>query len=206
MMWRANRQSNAVPLWAPGKGKGLAVGVPPLPYPLRRGQPRACGRKPGCPGPREAKHNSYLGERLFYELRQIEARRRAGRSVPRPALGIELRHAPASLPNEVLSLQKATEGGTTVNTSTVNDTAPAIVRLAQGSLMAGHGAQKLFGSFGGARSGGHQRVYGDAGLAPGTPLGVCGRPLRVRGRGLLTAAGLLNPLGPLGVIGSMAMA
>jgi putative oxidoreductase len=36
-----------------------------------------------------------------------------------------------------------------VNTSTVNDTAPAIVRLAQGSLMAGHGAQKLFGSFGG---------------------------------------------------------
>jgi hypothetical protein len=148
-MRRANRQSNAVLLWAPGKGKGLAVGVPPLPYPLRRGQPRACGRKPGCPGPREAKHNSYLGERLFYELRQIEARRRAGRSVPRPALGIELRHTPASLPNEVLSLQKATEGGTTVNTSTVNDTALAIVRLAQGSLMAGHGAQKLFGSFGG---------------------------------------------------------
>ncbi len=33
--------------------------------------------------------------------------------------------------------------------SRVNELPPAIVRLAQGSLMAGHGAQKLFGSFGG---------------------------------------------------------
>ena len=36
-----------------------------------------------------------------------------------------------------------------VNTSKVNESAPMIVRLVQGSLMAGHGAQKLFGSFGG---------------------------------------------------------
>jgi putative oxidoreductase len=36
-----------------------------------------------------------------------------------------------------------------MNTSRVNDLAPLIVRLAQGSLMAGHGAQKLFGSFNG---------------------------------------------------------
>jgi hypothetical protein len=134
----------------------------------------------------ESSHTDF-GERLFYELRQIEARRRAGRSVPRPALGIELRHAPASLPNEVLSLQKATEGGTTVNTSTVNDTAPAIVRLAQGSLMAGHGAQKLFGSFGGHGLEGTSGFMEMLGLRPGRPWafvaglsefggGACSRP------------------------------
>jgi hypothetical protein len=33
--------------------------------------------------------------------------------------------------------------GARVDTSAVNDTALAIVRLVQGSLMAGHGAQKL---------------------------------------------------------------
>ncbi len=32
-----------------------------------------------------------------------------------------------------------------MNTSKVNETAPMIVRVVQGSLMAGHGAQKLFG-------------------------------------------------------------
>jgi uncharacterized membrane protein YphA (DoxX/SURF4 family) len=36
-----------------------------------------------------------------------------------------------------------------MNTSRVNEAAPMIVRVVQGSLMAGHGAQKLFGSFGG---------------------------------------------------------
>ena len=35
-----------------------------------------------------------------------------------------------------------------MDTSKVNETAPMIVRVAQGSLMAGHGVQKLFGSFG----------------------------------------------------------
>jgi putative oxidoreductase len=41
------------------------------------------------------------------------------------------------------------EGAIRVKHSRVSDTAPMIVRLVQGSLMAGHGAQKLFGSFGG---------------------------------------------------------
>jgi putative oxidoreductase len=36
-----------------------------------------------------------------------------------------------------------------MNTSKINEAAPMIVRVVQGSLMAGHGAQKLFGSFGG---------------------------------------------------------
>jgi len=48
----------------------------------------------------------------------------------------------------VASFKKATEG-VKVKTSRVTDLAPFIVRLAQGSLMAGHGAQKLFGAFGG---------------------------------------------------------
>src|SRR5215208_1512360 len=56
-----------------------------------------------------------------------------------------------------------------------------------------------------ARPGGHKRFYGDAGVASGAPLGVPGGALRVRG-GVLTALGLLNPLGPMGVIASMTMA
>src|ERR671913_215986 len=61
--------------------------------------------------------------------------------------------------------EKTTEG-VRMNTtrsrgSRLNEAAPMIVRLAQGSLMAGHGAQKLFGSFGGAWVGGHQRLHGD---------------------------------------------
>src|SRR5215207_7906395 len=72
---------------------------------------------------------------------------------------------------KLTSSEKTTEG-VRVKTaksrgSRVNEAAPMIVRVVQGSLMAG------LSEFGG---------------------------------GLLTALGLLNPLGPLGVIGSMAMA
>ena len=92
-----------------------------------------------------------------------------------------------------------------MNNPRVNDTAPAIVRLVQGSLMAGHGAQKLFGSFGGHGLEGTSGFMEMLGLRPGRPWAfVAG--LSEFGGGVLTAAGLLNPLGPLGVIGSMAMA
>ena len=74
-----------------------------------------------------------------------------------------------------------------MNTSTVNDTAPAIVRLAQGSLMAGHGAQKMLG------------------MRPGRPWAYLAG-LSEFGGGVLTALGLLNPLGSLGIIGAMSMA
>jgi len=92
-----------------------------------------------------------------------------------------------------------------VNTSKVNETAPMIVRVVQGSLMAGHGAQKLFGSFGGPGLEGTSGLMEMLGMRPGRPWAYMAG-LSEFGGGVLTALGLLNPLGPLGVIGSMAMA
>ena len=92
-----------------------------------------------------------------------------------------------------------------MNNSAVNETAPFIVRIAQGSLMAGHGAQKLFGSFGGAGLEGTSGFMEMLGMRPGRPWAYMAG-LSEFGGGVLTALGLLNPLGPLGVIGSMAMA
>ena len=100
--------------------------------------------------------------------------------------------------------EKATEG-VRVNTSKVNEAAPMIVRVAQGSLMAGHGAQKLFGSFGGPGLEGTSGFMEMLGMQPGRPWAYMAG-LSEFGGGLLTALGLFNPLGPLGIIGSMAMA
>ena len=87
----------------------------------------------------------------------------------------------------------------------VNDTAPAIVRLAQGSLMAGRGAQRLFGSFGGPGLEGTSGFMEMLGMRPGRPWAYLAG-LSEFGGGVLTLLGLLNPLGPLGVIGAMSMA
>ena len=92
-----------------------------------------------------------------------------------------------------------------MNTSRVTDLAPFIVRLAQGSLMAGHGAQKLFGTFGGHGLEGTSQFMEMLGLKPGRPWATLAG-LSEFGGGVLTALGLLNPLGPLGVIGAMSMA
>ena len=81
-----------------------------------------------------------------------------------------------------------------------------ILRLAIGGILMAHGAQKLFGWFGG---------YGFAGTR-----GFMGGMLRLRpagfwtamaiaselGGGLLFALGLLNPIGALGIIAAMASA
>src|SRR5829696_7253768 len=89
--------------------------------------------------------------------------------------------------------------------SRVNEAAPMIVRVVQGSLMAGHGAQKLFGSFGGPGLEGTSGFMEMLGMRPGRPWAYMAG-LSEFGGGVLTALGLLNPLGPLGVIGSMSMA
>jgi putative oxidoreductase len=93
----------------------------------------------------------------------------------------------------------------TSRSSRVNESAPLIVRLAQGSLMAGHGAQKLFGSFGGPGLEGTSGFMEMLGMRPGRPWAYMAG-LSEFGGGLLTALGLFNPLGPLGVIGAMSMA
>jgi putative oxidoreductase len=87
----------------------------------------------------------------------------------------------------------------------VNETAPAIVRVVQGSLMAGHGAQKLFGSFGGPGLDNTSGFMEMLGMRPGRPWAYMAG-LSEFGGGVLTALGLLNPVGSLGVIGAMAMA
>ena len=89
--------------------------------------------------------------------------------------------------------------------SKVNESASFIVRLAQGSLMAGHGAQKLFGSFGGPGLEGTSGFMEMLGMRPGRPWAYLAG-LSEFGGGVLTALGLLNPLGPLGIIGAMSMA
>jgi putative oxidoreductase len=107
-------------------------------------------------------------------------------------------------------MPEKTTRGVIVNTersrgSRVNELAPMVVRLVQGSLMAGHGAQKLFGSFGGPGLEGTSGFMEMLGMRPGRPWAYLAG-LSEFGGGVLTALGLLNPLGPLGVIGSMAMA
>jgi len=92
-----------------------------------------------------------------------------------------------------------------MDTTKVNESAPMIVRVVQGSLMAGHGAQKLFGSFGGPGLEGTSGFMEMLGMRPGRPWAYLAG-LSEFGGGVLTALGLLNPLGPLGVIGSMSMA
>ena len=92
-----------------------------------------------------------------------------------------------------------------MDTTKVNESAPMIVRVVQGSLMAGHGAQKLFGSFGGPGLEGTSGFMEMLGMRPGRPWAYLAG-LSEFGGGVLTALGFLNPLGPLGVIGSMSMA
>src|ERR671939_1405402 len=100
-------------------------------------------------------------------------------------------------------MREAQEGGG--RRERVNDSATLLVRLVQGSLLAGHGAQKLFGHFGGPGMEGTSGFMEMLGLRPGRPwaflAGLC-----EFGGGVLTALGLLNPLGPIGVIASMSMA
>lgn len=83
--------------------------------------------------------------------------------------------------------------------------ATLLLRLVLGGLLAGHGAQKLFGSFSGPGLEGTSGFMEMLGLEPGRPWAVLAG-LSELGGGILTLLGFLNPLGPLGVIGSMAMA
>lgn len=83
--------------------------------------------------------------------------------------------------------------------------ASLLIRLVLGTLMTGHGAQKLFGSFNGPGMEGTSGFMEMLGLTPGKPWAFMAG-LSEFGGGVLTALGFLNPLGPLGIIGSMAMA
>ena len=80
-----------------------------------------------------------------------------------------------------------------------------ITRAILGGYLAVHGAQKLFGSFGGhgleATGGG----FDSLGLRPGKLMATVAGVSELGG-GLLTATGIADPLGPLAIAGTMAVA
>ena len=83
--------------------------------------------------------------------------------------------------------------------------AALILRVALGGLLAGHGSQKAFGWFNGPGLEGTSGFMEMLGLRPGRLWGTL-TALSELGGGVLTVLGLLHPLGPLGVIGSMSIA
>ena len=80
-----------------------------------------------------------------------------------------------------------------------------IVRLVVGGLLAGHGAQKLFGAFGGNGLKGTSEWMESMELKPGDAWARMAGSSELGG-GILTMLGFLNPLGPIAGIGAMAMA
>jgi putative oxidoreductase len=85
------------------------------------------------------------------------------------------------------------------------DAAVLVLRLVSGSLLAGHGAQKLFGSFGGYGLEGTGGYMASLGLRPGKAWAALAGASELGG-GALTALGLLSPVGPLASMGAMVMA
>jgi len=77
-----------------------------------------------------------------------------------------------------------------------------ILRIVLGGVMMGHGAQKLFGWFGGKGLAGAYKMIDTLGYRP-VWLWAWMSGLTEFGGGLLTLLGFLNPLGSLGIIAPM---
>ena len=80
-----------------------------------------------------------------------------------------------------------------------------IARLVLGLLMAGHGAQKLFGWFGGHGLAGVSGFMEQLGFRPGRPFALAAALSEVVS-GLLVALGFLGPIGPAIMISVMIVA
>jgi len=80
-----------------------------------------------------------------------------------------------------------------------------LLRVVSGGLMAGHGAQKLFGAFGGSGFDGTSKMMEGMGLRPGERWAALAGASEFGG-GVLNAAGLLSPVGTLSIVGAMGMA
>jgi putative oxidoreductase len=80
-----------------------------------------------------------------------------------------------------------------------------IVRLVFGGLMAAHGAQKLFGWFGGYGFSAVSGFFETLGFRPGRFFAAAASATELVG-GLLVAAGLLGPVGPALVLAVMIVA
>ena len=80
-----------------------------------------------------------------------------------------------------------------------------IGRVALGLLMAGHGAQKVFGWFGGYGLTGTGGYLESIGFRPGRRFAAAAATTELVG-GLLTAAGLFGPIGPSLIVSVMIVA
>jgi putative oxidoreductase len=80
-----------------------------------------------------------------------------------------------------------------------------MLRVLVGGLFIGHGAQKLWGWFGGHGLNGFAGWLESIGLRPARFWALLAGASEVGG-GLLLVLGLLNPLGPLAIMGAMLMA
>jgi putative oxidoreductase len=78
-------------------------------------------------------------------------------------------------------------------------------RLVLGSYLAVHGAQKLFGTFGGPGLDRAGAGFEQIGLTPGKPMAALAGATELGG-GLLTVAGVAHPAGPLAIMGAMTVA
>ena len=78
-------------------------------------------------------------------------------------------------------------------------------RFVLGGYLAVHGAQKLFGSFGGRGLDATATSFESMGLRPGKAMATLAGASELGG-GILTAAGIGDPLGPLAIAGTMAVA
>jgi putative oxidoreductase len=85
------------------------------------------------------------------------------------------------------------------------DTGLLIARLVFGTVMAAHGAQKLFGWFGGYGIAGTGGFFESVGFRPGRVLAVAAGLGETAG-GLLVASGLLGPVGPALMLSVMIVA
>lgn len=84
-------------------------------------------------------------------------------------------------------------------------TVNTLARSVLGGYLAVHGAQKLFGAFGGYGLEGTGGFFESIGLTPGREMaGLAGAA--EFGGGILTATGIADPLGPVTIAGTMAVA
>lgn len=87
----------------------------------------------------------------------------------------------------------------------MRDMGLVVLRGVAGGLLAGHGAQKLFGAFEGPGLQGTAGFMEMLGLQPSHIWGTAAA-LSEFGGGTLTALGLLYPIGPVSMISAMSMA
>ncbi len=80
-----------------------------------------------------------------------------------------------------------------------------VTRAVFGGYLAVHGAQKLFGSFGGGGLDATAAAFESMGMRPAKPMAALAGASEFGG-GILTATGIADPLGPLAIAGTMVVA